>query len=48
MQVDKNQFDNLLGKMMQAHPEPKSGIKTDGKLGKIVPPTPQPSEPHKA
>ncbi len=47
MKVDKDQFDNLLHKMMQAPPEPKSGIKTTGKMKQIIP-TSQPSEPHKA
>jgi hypothetical protein len=48
MKVDKDQFDALLHKMMQAPPEPKSGIKIEGKAGKIVPATPQPSTPHKS
>jgi len=30
MQVDKDQFDTLLSKLMQAPPEPKSGIKVIG------------------
>ena len=46
MKVDKNQFDALLGKLIQSPPEPKSAIKTEGKIGKIIP-TPQPT-PHKA
>jgi hypothetical protein len=37
MKVDKDQFDALLHKMMQAPPEPRSAIVTDGKAGKIIP-----------
>ena len=47
MKVDKSQFDNLLYKMMQSPPEPKSGIRIEGKAGKIIPATP-PSTPRKA
>jgi hypothetical protein len=47
--VDKDQFDTLLHKMMQAPPEPKDGIRIEGKAGKIIPATSsQPSEPRKA
>jgi len=55
MKVDKDQFDSLLHKMMQAPPEPRDAIKTDGKAGKIIPgprtPLPaqdSPSKPRKA
>jgi hypothetical protein len=47
MKVDKNQFDALLHKMMQAPPEPKKSIEIEGKAGKIVPPI-QPPAPRKA
>ncbi len=47
MKVDKNQFDKLLHKMMQAPPETKKQIETDGKAGKIIPPI-QPPGPRKA
>lgn len=44
MQVDKDQFDNLLHKMMQAPPEPRKAIVTEVKAGKIIPgPTPPPA-----
>jgi hypothetical protein len=45
--VNKDQFDSLLHRMMQAPPEPAKTIKTEGKAGKIIPPNPQ-STPHKA
>lgn len=48
MKVDKAQFDALLHKMMQAPPQPKSEIKTQGKSGKIIPATSPPSTAHKA
>ena len=48
MKVDKHQFDALLHKMMQAPPEPRKAIKTQGKAGKIIPATPPPSVPRKA
>lgn len=48
MKVNKDQFDALLGKLMQAPPEPRQGIVTTGKAGKIIPAIPQPSEPRKA
>lgn len=47
IKVDKTQFDNLLHKMMQAQPEPRKAIKTEGKAGKIIPAS-QPPAPHKA
>lgn|GEM_PF-2506602 len=47
MKVDKRQFDSLLHKMMQAPPEPKKSIETEGKAGRIIPPIQQ-STPHKA
>ena len=37
MKVDKNQFDALLNTMMQAPPDPKGAIKTEGTAGKLVP-----------
>jgi hypothetical protein len=46
MKVDKAQFDALLYKMMKAPPEPKDSIRIQGKVGKIIPATPQPSKPH--
>jgi len=53
--VDKTQFDALLHRMMQAPPEPRKGIVTQGKAGKIIPgprtPLPaqdSPSKPRKA
>jgi len=46
--VPKDAFDALLFKMMQAPPEPKAAIQSKGKIGKIIPATPQPSEPRKA
>ncbi len=48
MQVDKDKFDALLHRMMQSPPEPKAGIMIEGKAGKIIPATPQPSKPRKA
>jgi hypothetical protein len=48
MNVDKNQFDALLSKLMQAPPEPAKGIETQGKAGKIIPPIAPQSTPHKA
>jgi hypothetical protein len=45
--VDKELFDALLGKMMQAPPQPKAAIEITKKAGKIIPATP-PSKPHKA
>jgi hypothetical protein len=48
MKVDKDQFDALLHKMMQAPPAPKAGIKMERKAGKIIPATPQPSAPRKS
>jgi hypothetical protein len=48
MKVDKDQFDNLLHKMTQTQPEPKSAIKTIGEAGKTIPATPEPSTPRKA
>ena len=48
MKVNKDQFDSLLHKMMQAPPEPKKAIKTQGKAGKIVPPIQPQSTPDKA
>jgi hypothetical protein len=42
MKVDKSQFDALLGKMVQAKPEPKAGIKSAGKPGKLIPAQPTP------
>ena len=48
MKVDKDKFDALLGKMMQAPPEPKKAIKTDGITGSKAPLVPPPSTPRKA
>ncbi len=48
MKVNKDQFDALLHKMMQAPPAPKAGIRTQGKAGIAIPATPPPSTPHKA
>jgi len=47
MKVDKDHFDALLQKMMQAPPEPKKAIKTERKMARIIPPIPPPSTPHK-
>jgi hypothetical protein len=48
MKVDKNQFDALLHRMMQATPEPKKAIKTEGIKGSKAPIIPPPSERDKA
>ena len=48
MKFDRDQFDALLHKMMQAPPEPKKAIKIEGKAGRIVPAIPWPSTPCKA
>ena len=40
--VDKDQFDNLLHKMMQAPPEPEKDLEIKGKAGKIIPSLPTP------
>jgi hypothetical protein len=48
LKVNKDQFDKLLHKMMQAPPEPKKAIKVEGKTSRIIPPIPPPSAPHKA
>lgn len=48
MKVDKAQFDALLHKMMKAPPEPKDSIRIQGKAGKIIPATHQPSAPRNA
>ena len=48
VQVDKDQFDALLGKLMQAPPQPSKSIETQGKAGKIIPPIQPQSTPHKA
>jgi hypothetical protein len=37
MKVNKDQFDALLGKLMQTPPQPATSIKTQGKAGKIIP-----------
>jgi hypothetical protein len=48
MKVDKDQFDALLGKLMQAPPQPSKDIK--GQPGNLKPilSKPAPSEPRKA
>lgn len=46
MKVDKDQFDALLHKMMQAPPAPAKTIKSEGKTREIIP-NPQ-STPRKA
>ena len=46
MKVNKDQFDSLLHKMMQAPPEPKKAIKTVGIKGPKTPLIPPPSDPH--
>jgi hypothetical protein len=33
MKVEKEKFDNLLGKLLKAKPEPRKKIKTAGKKG---------------
>jgi hypothetical protein len=48
MKVDKEKFDELLGKLMSTPPQPAKTIKTEGKSGKIVPAIPSQSTPHKA
>ena len=51
MQVDKDQFDALLHRMVQSPPEAARTIKGEGKAGRIIPapkPETQPSEPRKA
>ncbi len=49
MNVDKDKFDALLGKLMQTPPQPAKSIETQGKAGKIVPPiSPQSTPPGKA
>lgn len=45
--VSKDEFDALLGKLMQTPPQPSKSIETQGKAGKIVPPIQQ-STPRKA
>ena len=48
MKVDKDKFDALLGKLMQAPPQPAKSIKTQGKVGKIMPAISPKSVPRKA
>jgi hypothetical protein len=48
MKIDKDKFDSLLHRMMQAPPEPKKTIKTEGIKGSKSPLIPPPSEPNKA
>jgi hypothetical protein len=33
MKVEKEKFDNLLGKLLKAKPEPRKKIKTKGRRG---------------
>jgi hypothetical protein len=33
MKVEKEKFDNLLGKLLKAKPEPRKKIKTQGRRG---------------
>jgi hypothetical protein len=43
MKVEKKKFDDLLGKLLKAKPEPRKKIKTQGKRGAkrpIIGPTP--------
>jgi hypothetical protein len=37
MKVEKEKFDNLLGKLLKAKPEPRKKIKTDGRRGSKAP-----------
>jgi hypothetical protein len=37
MKVEKQKFDNLLGKLLKAKPEPRKEIKTSGKSGSKSP-----------
>jgi hypothetical protein len=48
MPVPKAEFDSLLHRMMKTPPEPKTGIKTEGKAGKIIPAIHPQSEPRRA
>lgn len=48
MKVNKDQFDALLGKLMQAPPQPAKSMETQGKAGKIVPAISPQSTPRKA
>jgi hypothetical protein len=48
MKVDKDQFDALLSKLMQAPPQPQQSIEITGKAGKIIPPIQPQSTPRKA
>jgi hypothetical protein len=38
LKVDKEQFDKLLDRLTHADPTKRVDIKTDGKLGKVIPP----------
>jgi hypothetical protein len=37
MKVEKKKFDDLLGKLLKARPEPRKNIKTSGKRGPKAP-----------
>jgi hypothetical protein len=37
MKVEKEKFDNMLGKLLKAKPEPRKKIKTNGKRGPKTP-----------
>jgi hypothetical protein len=37
VKVEKTKFDNLLGKLLRAKPEPRKKIKTKGKRGPKTP-----------
>jgi hypothetical protein len=45
MKVDKDQFDNLLSRMMQQPPEKTVTIKSEKKGGMIIPPRPDSAKP---
>jgi hypothetical protein len=38
LKVDKERFDKLLDRLTNADPTKRVDIKTDGKLGKVIPP----------
>lgn len=38
MKVEKEQFDDLLQRMLRQEPEKTSAIKSEKKAGKIIPP----------
>jgi hypothetical protein len=44
MKIDKDQFDSLLGRMIQQLPEKTTAIKSEKKGGTIIPPKPTPKQ----